>query len=482
MLTSEARHDKPIQFGDDLSKEYALKLDREDPLSHFREDFVIPTKVDLKSKTLVNTSQDQTSTFPPPEPCIYLCGNSLGLQPRITSHLIQQHLTTWATKGVHGHFRPLSDSPLPTWVQADEVVAKQMSRIVGALPAEVAVMGTLTGNLHLLMASFYRPDRGGRWKVIMEGKAFPSDHFAVDSQIRSHNLDPSDSLILIDPLSPTNPLLTTSQILKTITLHAPTTSLILLPGIQYYTGQLFDIPTITAHAHSYGIIVGWDLAHAAGNVELSLHDWDVDFAVWCNYKYLNAGPGAIGGLFVHERHGSVVEGEGGYRPRLGGWWGGDKKVRFKMENEFHPIPGAAGYQISNPSIIDLTSVLSSLTIFTRATPQALRKKSILLTSYLEHLLLTRMPSPHPFKIITPSSPSERGAQLSIRLSPGLLGRVMQELEEAGVAVDERQPDVVRVAPAPLYNSFEDVWEFVRVFARALEEAKRAKVGVRESKI
>ncbi|KAI9786194.1 MAG: Kynureninase (L-kynurenine hydrolase) [Geoglossum umbratile] len=447
MQTSEV---KPIQFEDDLSKGYALELDKGDPLRCFREEFVIPTKADLKSKTLAGTSQDQTSSSSSSsssEPCIYLCGNSLGLQPRLTSHLIQQHLTTWATKGVHGHFKPLADSPLPTWVQADEVAAEQMSQIVGALPSEVAVMGTLTGNLHLLMGSFYRPDRGGRWKVIMEGKAFPSDHFAVESQIRSHNLDPSDSLILINPSSPAHPLLTTSEILTAITLHAPTTSLLLLPGIQYYTGQLFDIPTITAHAHSYGIIVGWDLAHAAGNVELSLHDWDVDFAVWCNYKYLNAGPGSI---------------------------------------EFHPIPGAAGYQLSNPSILDLTSVLSSLTLFTRATPHALRKKSILLTSYAEHLLLACIPAPRPFKIITPSSPAERGAQLSIRLSPGLLGCVMQELEAAGVVVDERQPDVVRVAPAPLYNSFADVWEFVRVFrgavARAVEEVRGRKGGRRESKI
>ncbi|KAI9867068.1 MAG: Kynureninase (L-kynurenine hydrolase) [Trichoglossum hirsutum] len=481
MQLNEVERGTKIRF-EDLSREYAQKLDREDPLRRFRDEFFIPSKVDLKSKTL--PSDFPQSKASNDDPCIYFCGNSLGLQPRLTSQLLQQHLSTWATKGVYGHFKPLDDSPLPTWVQADEVAAEQMAKVVGAMPSEVAVMGTLTGNLHLLMASFYRPEcrEGGRWKVIMEGKAFPSDHFAVESQIRSHNLEPSTALILINSPSPSHPLLTTSQILSTITQHASTTSLLLLPGIQYYTGQLFDIPTITAHAHSHGLLVGWDLAHAAGNVELQLHDWNVDFAVWCNYKYLNAGPGAIAGMFVHEKHGKVDRGGGeeGYRHRLGGWWGGDKKVRFQMENKFIPIPGAAGYQLSNPSIIDLTSVLSSLTLFTAASLPALRKKSLLLTSYLEQLLST-FPTPHPFTIITPSNPSERGAQLSIRLEPGLLEGVMRVLEEKGVVVDERKPDVVRAAPAPLYNCFEEVWAFVAVLreavGRALEEREGKEEGV-----
>lgn len=322
--------------------------------------------------------------------------------------------------------------------------------------------------------------------------------------------------------STSTPILTTESILSTIDQHASSTALILLPGIQYYTGQYFDIPTITAHAHSKGINIGWDLAHAVGNVELKLHDWDVDFAVWCNYKYINAGPGTIGGLFVHERHGRIDAAEdgagfkGGYRPRLTGWWGGDKSIRFRMDNsmlelldpfrifitgfsnlwtkqtEFVPIPGAQGFQLSNPSIIDLTALYSSLSIFNRATMHALRMKSIRLTAYLEHLLyIDSQPSApsssnlddHPagFTIITPSDPSSRGAQLSIKLSPGLLGNVMKHLEEKGVVVDERKPDVVRVAPAPLYNSFEDVWVFARVFREAIERAriKREEEGAGE---
>jgi kynureninase len=272
--------------------------------------------------------------------------------------MIRNHLDTWAMKGVHGHFDSLDDSSLPSWTQADDVAAEAMAPIVGALPSEVAVMGTLTANLHLLMCSFYLPTKE-RPKIIMESKAFPSDHvslryvirlfvhesrpqmliwdflqFAVESQIRMHNLDPADAMILLEPKGPLNPLLTTEQILSVIDTHASTTALLLLPGIQYYTGQLFDIPMITAYAKAKGIVVGWDLAHAAGNVELKLHDWDVDFAAWCNYKYLNSGPGAIAGLFVHEKHGQVdrSKGDKGYRPRLSGWWGGDKSVRFQMDN------------------------------------------------------------------------------------------------------------------------------------------------------
>lgn len=258
---------------------------------------------------------------------------------------------------MYGHFAEVEDSPLPPFLHVDEVAAEQMSDIVGARPDEVAIMETLTANLHLMMASFYRPD-AKKYKIILEGKAFPSDHvrrltdsvsmqalilldrpqYAVDSQIRHHNLDPASAMILLQPPSTSSPLLTTAHVLSVIDEHADSTALILLPGVQYYTGQYLDIPTITAHAHSHAICIGWDLAHAVGNVPLSLHDWDVDFAAWCNYKYINAGPGAIAGLFVHEKHGRVDmsaadRGEGvGYRPRLSGWWGGDKAVRFKMDN------------------------------------------------------------------------------------------------------------------------------------------------------
>ncbi|KAI9828972.1 MAG: hypothetical protein M1819_006471 [Sarea resinae] len=476
--------DDPHSF----SKDYAEKLDAADPLTRLREEFLIPSKADLLSQRLPTSALKERKADS--EPCVYLCGNSLGLQPRRTSERLKTHLETWATKGAYGHFKQIEDSPLPPWVDIDDAAAEKIASVVGASPSEVAVMETLTANLHLLMASFYQPTKE-RHKIILEGKAFPSDHYAIESQIRHHNLSPSTSMIQVTP-DPTssNPCLPTSRILSIIDEHASSTSLILFPGIQFYTGQLFDIPTITAHAHAKGILVGWDLAHAVGNVELHLHDWDVDFAVWCNYKYMNSGPGAIGGLYVHERHGRVdTNDQTGleYRPRLSGWWGGDKAARFRMDNKFVPIPGAAGYQLSNPSTLDLTAVLASLEIFNSTSMSALRARSIRLTNHLEALLLhllSALPppssaSPPPsssssnetppplFSIITPPSPEERGAQLSIRLAnPAHLSIILAHLEREGVVVDERKPDVIRVAPAPLYNSFVDVWEFVRILGEA----------------
>jgi len=370
----------------------------------------------------------------------------------------------------------MDNSEIPPWLHMDNATTKQTAEIVGALSSEVAIMETLTANLHLLMASFYRPT-SERYKVIIEGKAFPSDHYAVESQIRHHNLQPSLAMILIEPPSSASPLLPTSHILSIIDTHASSTALLLLPGIQFYTGQFLDIKTITASAQSKGIIVGWDLAHAVGNVPMKLHDWNVDFAAWCNYKYMNCGPGAIGGLFVHSRHSQSGK-AGDYRPRLSGWWGSDKSTRFAMDNNFNPIPGAAGFQLSNPSALDLSAVLASLSIFAQTDMEALRAKSVKLTGYLEHLL-TRYPlntasSDKSYTIITPSNPDERGAQLSIQLEPGLLDSVMSELEDEGVIIDERKPDVIRVAPAPLYNSFEDVWHFVVVFHEACRKAPRVK--------
>ena len=370
----------------------------------------------------------------------------------------------------------MDNSEIPPWLHMDNATTKQTAEIVGALSSEVAIMETLTANLHLLMASFYRPT-SERYKVIIEGKAFPSDHYAVESQIRHHNLQPSVAMILIEPPSSASPLLPTSHILSIIDTHASSTALLLLPGIQFYTGQFLDIKTITASAQSKGIIVGWDLAHAVGNVPMKLHDWNVDFAAWCNYKYMNCGPGAIGGLFVHSRHSQSGK-AGDYRPRLSGWWGSDKSTRFAMDNNFNPVPGAAGFQLSNPSALDLSAVLASLSIFAQTDMEALRAKSVKLTGYLEHLL-TRYPlntasSDKSYTIITPSNPDERGAQLSIQLEPGLLDSVMSELEDEGVIIDERKPDVIRVAPAPLYNSFEDVWRFVVVFQEACRKAPRVK--------
>lgn len=308
-------------------------------------------------------------------------------------------------------------------------------------------------------------------------------------------------MVLIEPKDPDTPIITTEQIMQIIDEHASSAALVLLPSIQFYTGQYFEMKKITAHAHSRGLLIGWDCAHSVGNVDMKLHDWDVDFAAWCNYKYVNGGPGVIAGLFVHEKHGRVElekanDDEGSFRPRLAGWWGGDKQTRFLMENstsisssltastianytaEFVPQPGAAGYQVSNPSVLDLNAVVAGLEIFNRTSMAELRKKSLHLTGYLEHLLLKypldASPEDKPFTIITPSNPEERGAQLSLRLQEGLLDRVLEILEEHGVVVDERKPDVIRVAPAPLYNTYSEVWEFCEIFLQACREAVKAK--------
>ncbi|KAL8947119.1 MAG: hypothetical protein Q9222_006564 [Ikaeria aurantiellina] len=469
------------------SKEDALALDGSDSLQHLRSEFIIPTKGDLKRKTISRSDAPSDSQE---EPSIYLCGNSLGLQPRRTSAFVNAHLGAWATKGVFGHFKVLEDSKMPPFVDVDELAAQQMAPIVGAKASEVAIMETLSANLHLMMASFYQPTQE-RYKIILEGKAFPSDYYAVESQIRHHNFDPGQAMILIEPSDPDQSIVTTAHIMSVIDKHASSTALILLPGVQYYTGQFFDIPTITAHAHAHGIIIGWDLAHAVGNVDLQLHDWDVNFAVWCSYKYLNCGPGAIGGLFVHEKHGQVdraamSNGSAGFRARLSGWWGGDKATRFQMGNHFVPIPGAAGFQVGNPCALAIAPLLASLEIFALTSMAELRCKSIRLTNFLEELLdqqssrIAEGGSGKLYHIVTPSKVPDRGAQLSIRLKPGLLERVMAELEEQGVVVDERKPDVVRVAPAPLYNTFQEVWDFVNIFGRACLKASQGQVHVGES--
>lgn len=411
-------------------------------------------------------------------PCTYLVGNSLGLQPRRTATRLRQYLDTWATQGVQGHFKPLAGSPLPTWLDADSAAARMMAPLVGADPSEVAVMQTLTANLHFLMSAFYRPDAEARHKIILEARAFPSDHFLVETQIRHHGLDTASSMVLIEPADADAPLLTTEHIISVLDAHAESAALLLLPGIQYYTGQLLDIKRITAHARRLGIFAIWDLAHAAGNVPLDLHAWDVDAAAWCTYKYLNAGPGCIGSLFVHSRHTGVASSASdedshlGYRNRLAGWWGNDKATRFAMENKYHPAVGAAGFQVSNPSIVDITSVCASLEVYELAGGMpALREKSLRLTGYLESLLDGMPEGPRRrFELITPRDPAARGAQLSLRLEPKILDEVVEGLTKEGVLVDERRPDVIRVAPAPLYNSFVDCFDFVEAFGRALAGA------------
>ncbi|KAL2872482.1 kynureninase [Aspergillus lucknowensis] len=481
----QIKNGPPLPYKDDIrafTREYAVSLDAQDPLRHLREEFIIPSAKDLKRKYLDPYQGSYAVVDDSSDPrCIYLCGNSLGLQPRNTRKYIDYYLRTWAIKGVTGHFTHHEDELLPPFIDVDSAGARLMAPIVGALESEVAVMGSLTANLHLLMGSFYRPTKE-RYKVIIEGKAFPSDHYAVESQIRHHNLHPDGAMILIEPRNPEHPVLETDHILGVIDENASTTALILLSGIQYYTGQYFDIEKITTYAHSKGIVVGWDCAHAAGNVDLKLHDWNVDFAAWCNYKYLNSGPGGMAGIFVHEKHGEVKTNKGNeqledsFHPRLSGWWGGDKATRFLMDNRFVPQPGAAGYQVSNPSVLDLNALAASLELFNRTSMNEIRQKSLKITGYLEHLLLKYpldgLPE-KPFSIITPSNPSERGAQLSLRLAPGLLDSVLETLEDHAVVIDERKPDVIRVAPAPLYNTYEDVWRFSQIFLDACRKAVQA---------
>ena len=470
-----------------FSLEYAREQDKNDKLAHFRDAFLIPSKADLRKKKL---GEDVPEAKDEEERSIYLCGNSLGIQPKRTRKYIDSYLATWSSMGVYGHFKPLDEASTVPWVDIGDQAAEAACKIVGALPSEVAVMQTLTANLHLLMSSFYKPTKE-KYKIIIEGKAFPSDHYAVYSQLEHHSLTPSTALVLIEPSNPETHHFSTEHIIDTISCHADKTALILLPGLHYYSGQFLDIPKITSFAHEKGITIGWDLAHAAGNVPLKLHEWDVDFAAWCSYKYLNSGPGSIAGLFVHEKHGQVKaidcgerQGEApsdlslrrtitksyDYTPRLSGWWGSDKSSRFRMENRFVPIPGAAGWQLSNPSVFDCTSVIASLSVFNETSMDALREKSLKLTAYLE-TLLNEWPMAaqlkKQYRILTPKDAQQRGAQLSVKLSEGLLEPVMEVLEHEGVVVDERRPDVVRVAPTPLYNSFEDVWRFMGAFERAL---------------
>ncbi|KAK7966515.1 kynureninase [Apiospora aurea] len=345
-------------------------------------------------------------------------------------------------------------------------------------------MQTLTANLHLLMTAFYNPDPNGKHKIILERKAFPSDHFAVLSQIQHHGLSPETSMVTVQSPSSEDNVLTTDEITSLIAEHASDTALILLPGVQYYTGQLLDIPTITAFARERGIFIIWDLAHAVGNVPLSLRDWDVDAAAWCTYKYLNGGPGCIGGMFINSRNSLVTTTitddtpERGYGKRLSGWWGNDKGTRFAMETKFHPVKGAAGFQLSNPSILDITSLTASLEVFELAGGvPALREKSKQLTTFLQHCLESMSQDARKlFRIITPTEPERRGAQLSLLLADGLLSVTMKELERAGVIVDERKPDVIRVAPAPLYNTFSDCVAFVQAFESALLTANGNKTA------
>lgn len=403
---------------------FARSLDQGDPLAHLREQFHIPLG-------------------PDGYPCVYLCGNSLGLQPKAARAFVEQELDDWARLGVEGHFR--GKSP---WYPYHEQFRETGARLVGAKPGEVVFMNSLTVNLHLLMATFYRPS-GRRTKLLIDEPTFPSDLYATTSQVRHHGLDPSEHLLTIGP-RPGEELLREDDVERLLSERSDEIALVLLNGVNFLTGQFLDMERLTKAAHTAGCVIGWDLAHAAGNVVMRLHEWEVDFAAWCSYKYLNAGPGAVAGAFVHERHGHNRD-----LPRLAGWWGNDPATRFRMhlERDFVPREGADGWQVSNPPILSMAPLRASLALFDEAGMEALRMKSKLLTGYLEWLL-DRLPS-GTVRIITPRAAIRRGCQLSLRVQGGRA--TLKRLEESGIVCDFREPDVIRVAPTPMYNTFQDVW-------------------------
>ena len=407
----------------EAGEDFAKRLDERDPLARYRERFAIPMRDG--------------------RPVLYVNGNSLGLMPKEARRLVEDELDDWATLAVDAHFA--GKTP---WFSYHEVFREPGARLVGAHPGEVVMMNGLTVNLHLMMAPFFRPE-GARRKILIEDGAFPSDTYAAQTQLALHGIDPSGGLIRVAPRAG-EALLRTEDLVEAIERHGNEIAVVLLPGVQYFTGQLLDIAAITKTARGRGCVAGWDLAHAAGNVPLALHDWDVDFAVWCSYKYLNAGPGAIAGCFVHERHGS------GALPRMGGWWGNDPATRFRMHEErtFVPRGGADGWQLSNPPILAMAPLRASLAIFDEAGMDALRHKSVVLTGYLEWLL--DRTTVKRFERITPKRTEERGCQLSLRILDRP-AETLRAIEAVGIVGDFRPPDVFRVAPVPLYNSFHDVW-------------------------
>ena len=414
---------------------FARYQDEKDPLKSFRKQFHFPKHEGKDS--------------------IYFSGNSLGLQPKQTKAALLFELNQWRQHGVDGHL----SGEMP-WVDYHKFLIPQTAHIVGAKPSEVVVMNTLTVNLHLLMISFYRPT-SDRYKIIMEGSAFPSDQYAVASQVELHGYEPRDTIIEIFPRKGEQTL-RTEDIITKIEQHGNEIALVLFAGVHYFTGQCFEMNAITEAGHKVGAKVGFDLAHAVGNVLLELHDWNVDFAVWCNYKYLNAGPGGSSGAFVHERNSHKNE-----LPRLAGWWGHNGKQRFKMEKQFEPMPGAEGWQLSNPFILSFAATKVGLDLFYEATMPALREKSITLTGYLEFLIKELNKDWYRFKIITPSNPEERGCQLSIYVQKR--GKeLFNYLSENGVFCDWREDaqigeeGVIRIAPTPMYNSYVDVFRFAEL--------------------
>ena len=408
------------------SRDFAKQLDEQDSLNHFRNKFYIPIINGIES--------------------IYFTGNSLGLQAKTTQDYVLNELEDWASFGVEGHFHARQP-----WFSYHEMFPQLLTNIVGALPEEIVVMNQLTVNLHLLMASFYQPTKE-RFKIICEAKAFPSDQYALETQARFHGLNPEEAIIEVSPRDGEHTI-RTEDIIATIKQHADETALVIFGGVNYYSGQVFDMQTIAQAAHDAGAYCGFDLAHAAGNIELHLHDWKVDFACWCSYKYLNSGPGGIAGAFIHQKH--IADKT---LPRLAGWWGYEKETRFQMEKGFKPIATAEGWQLSNAPVLSMAAHKASLDIFEEAGIDNLIAKGQQLSDYLFFIIeeLNAASTQKKIEIITPKK--EKGCQVSmLMLEKGK--EVFDALKQNGVLADWREPNVIRVAPVPLYNTFEEVWKF-----------------------
>jgi kynureninase len=414
---------------------FAKRLDQADALKKYKSQFHFPM---YKGKR-----------------ALYFSGNSLGLQPITTKKMVQEELNDWATHGVEGHFK--AQRP---WLYYHHLSKKTLAKLVGAKPTEVVAMNQLTVNLHLLLASFYRPTPA-RYKIVTEAGAFSSDQYAFESQLKWHGIHPDKGLIELKP-RPNEFTLRTADIVKAIEENAGELALVIFGAVQYYTGQFFDVAAITAAGHRAGAFVGFDLAHAIGNVPLQLHKHNVDFAVWCSYKYLNSGPGGVAGVYVHEKHGNNLQ-----LPRLAGWWGHNERKRFQMKKGFMPMKGADGWQLSNFPVLSGSALLASLKIFDEVKMKDLRKKSEALTAFLEFILQKIDPDQKYFTIITPNNKNERGCQLSIRMLQNGK-KIFERIANAGVMADWREPHVIRVAPVPLYNSFEDVFRLGEILRKALE--------------
>jgi kynureninase len=424
-------------MGFENSLSFAKSLDANDRLASFRDRFYFPQ----------HNGKDM----------LYFTGNSLGLQPKSVRESINQELEDWATYGVEGHF--LAKHP---WFSYHEMFAEGAAQVVGGLPSEVVIMNQLTVNLHLLLISFYRPS-GKRIKILFETKPFPSDHYAFESQARLHGFDPKDVLVEMQPREG-EITLRTEDIVAKINELGDELAVVCFGAVNYFTGQFFDIVSITNAGHAVGANVGFDLAHAAGNVPLHLHDQNVDFACWCSYKYLNSGPGGVSGAFVHEKHHANKE-----LIRLAGWWGHNKSTRFEMEPGFDPIESAEAWQMSNAPVLSMAAHKAALDIFVEAGMSAMREKSLLLTGYLEFIVdQVRNTTGVQLQILTPANPNERGCQLSI-VVPGAKKQLVKDLAERGIVVDWREPNVIRMAPVPLYNSFEDIFTFGEVFTEFLKK-------------